>query len=104
MKSTYTEKPAEISVYSHSLGTDIFLRKNITERTDEETGQTLFECDEVQGRVKYPVNEEEVRESFEEWWKVLEEGDAPAPERDTLEKLRADIDYIAIMTGVELEG
>lgn len=50
------------------------------------------------------MTEAEVKESFEEWWKVLEEGEAPKPERDTLEKLRADIDYIAIMTGVELEG
>lgn len=101
--STYTERPAEISIYTHTLGTDLFLRKNITEVVDAETGQTLYECDEVQGRVEYPVTEDEVRESFDEWWSVLEEGETPEPEHDTLEKLRADVDYIAIMTGVELE-
>ena len=46
--------------------------------------------------------EEEVEEDFEAWYEYA--GDWQPPRVKSREQLQADIEYIAAMTGIDLEG
>ena len=86
-KSESTIKPELIDTTSSK--TTAYLRKNIIEkeRMDKETGDstTYYEYDEAK------LNKEE----YQEYLKELEIID--------IQKQRADIDYIALMSGIDLE-
>lgn len=87
VKSESTIKPELIDTTSSK--TTVYIRKNIIEkeRMDEETGESTpyYEYDETKL----------TKEEYQEYLKELEIID--------IQKQRADIDYIALMTGVDLE-
>ena len=87
VKSESTIKPELIDTTSSK--TTVYIRKNIIEkeRMDKETGDstTYYEYDEAK-----PTKEE-----YQEYLKELEIID--------IQKQRADIDYIALMSGIDLE-
>ena len=86
-KSESTIKPELIDTTSSK--TTVYIRKNIIEkeRMDKETGDstTYYEYDEAK------LNKEE----YQEYLKELEIIDT--------QKQRADLDYIALMSGIDLE-
>ena len=92
MKMNYTKSESTIKpelVDATSSKTTVYLRKNIIEkeRVDEETGESTpyYEYDEAKL----------TKEEYQEYLKELEIMD--------IQKQRADIDYIALMCGVDLE-
>ena len=92
MKMNYTKSESTIKpelVDTTYSKTTVYLRKNIIEkeRVDEETGESTpyYEYDE----------EKLTKEEYQEYLKELEIID--------IQKQRADIDYIAIMSGIDLE-
>ena len=86
-KSKSTIKPELLDTTSSK--TTVYIRKNIIEkeRIDNETGYstTYYEYDEVKL----------TKEEYQEYLKELEIID--------IQKQRADIDYIALMSGIDLE-
>ena len=92
MKMNYTKSESTIKpelVDTTSSKTTVYLRKNIIEkeRVDEETGESTpyYEYDETKLTKK----------EYQEYLKELEIID--------IKKQRADIDYIALMSGIDLE-
>ena len=87
-KSKSTIKPELLDTTSSK--TTVYIRKNIIEkeRIDNETGYstTYYEYDEVKL----------TKEEYQEYLKELEIID--------IQKQRADIDYIALMSGIDLEA
>ena len=87
VKSESTIKPESIDTTSSK--TTVCIRKNIIEkeRMDKETGDytTYYEYDEAKL----------TKEEYQEYLKELEIID--------IQKQRADIDYIALMSGIDLE-
>ena len=87
VKSESTIKPELIDTTSSK--TTVYIRKNIIEkeRMDEETGESTpyYEYDETKL----------TKEEYKEYLKELEIID--------IQKQRADIDYIALMSGIDLE-
>lgn len=96
MRAIYNERPEAVSVCVSDFGADVFLRRNIEETTDEETGQVLYACEEVQGRVPEAVAPEEVLEDFGGWWERLEQlsPSRPPTTEEQLAQLRADVDFL----------
>ena len=92
MKTNYTKSESTIKpelVDTTSSKTTVYLRKNIIEkeRMNEETGESTpyYEYDEAKL----------TKEEYQEYLKELEIVD--------IHRQRADIDYIALMCGVDLE-
>ena len=92
MKMNYTKSESTIKpqlVDTTSSKTTVYIRKNIIEkeRVDEETGESTpyYEYDETKLTKK----------EYQEYLKELEIID--------IQKQRADIDYIALMSGIDLE-
>ena len=92
MKMNYTKSESTIKpelVDTVSSKTTVYLRKNIieNERVDEETGESTpyYEYDEAKL----------TKEEYQEYLKELEIMD--------IQKQRADIDYIALVSGIDLE-
>ena len=92
MKMNYTKSESTIKpelVDTSSSKTTVYLRKNIIEkeRIDKETGDstTYYEYDEAKL----------AKEEYQEYLKELEIID--------IQKQRADIDYVALMSGIDLE-
>ena len=87
IKSQSSVKPDLIDTTSSK--TTVYIRKNIIEkeRIDNETGDstTYYEYDEAKL----------TKEEYQEYLKELEIID--------IQKQRADIDYIALMSGIDLE-
>ena len=87
VKSESTIKPQLVDATSSK--TTVYIRKNIVEkeRTDNETGDstTYYEYEEAKL----------TKEEYQEYLKELEIID--------IQKQRADIDYIALMSGIDLE-
>ena len=87
VKSSSSVKPDLIDTTSSK--TTVYIRQNIVEnqRTDEISGETstFYEYDEAKLS----------KEEYQEYLKELEIID--------IQKQRADIDYIAIMSGIDLE-
>ena len=87
IKSQSSVKPDLIDTTSSK--TTVYIRKNIIEkeRMDKETGDsaTYYEYDEAKL----------TKEEYQEYLKELEIID--------IQKQRADIDYIALMSGIDLE-
>ena len=92
MKMNYVKSESAIKpelIDTTSSKTTAYIRKNIIEkeRIDNETGvsTTYYEYDEVKL----------TKEEYQEYLKELEIMD--------IQKQRADIDYIALMSGIDLE-
>ena len=92
MKMNYTKSESTIKpelVDTTSSKTTAYIRKNIIEkeRIDKETGDstTYYEYDEAKL----------AKEEYQEYLKELEIMD--------IQKQRADIDYIALFSGIDLE-
>ena len=92
MKMNYVKSESSIKpelIDTTSSKTTVYIRKNIIEkeRIDNETGDstTYYEYDEA----KF------TKEEYQEYLKELEIID--------IQKQRADIDYIALMSGIDLE-
>ena len=87
IKSESTIKPELVDTTSSK--TTVYLRKNIVEKEimNEETGESTlyYEYDEAKL----------TKEEYQEYLKELEIMD--------IQKQRADIDYIALMSGIDLE-
>ena len=87
VKSSSSVKPELVDTTSSK--TTAYLRKNIIEkeRVDEETGESTpyYEYDEAKL----------TKEEYQEYLKELEIID--------IQKQRADIDYIALVSGIDLE-
>lgn len=97
VRAIYNERPEAVSVCVSDFGADIFLRRDIEEATiDEETGQVMYACEEVQGRVPEAVAPEEVLEDFGGWWERLEQlsPSRPPTTEEQLAQLRADVDFL----------
>lgn len=77
-KECYLLQPLTVELHEVDTGTDIILRKNIsqTEREDEHNGEVIksavWECEEVQYRYKGKVTEQDVTEKFDYWWEIAE--------------------------------
>lgn len=83
-RECYSLQPPRIELYPVFSGTDIILRKNITETEKEEPEKyTAWECDEVQFHYRGETTREEIEEDFEYWFKKAEE----ASESSDAEKL-----------------
>ena len=92
MKMNYVKSESAIKpelIDTTSSKTTVYIRKNIIEkeRIDKETGDsaTYYEYDEAKL----------TKEEYQEYLKELEIID--------IQKQRADIDYIALMSGIDLE-
>lgn len=63
----YTLKPCAVQVFPVDGGTDIILRRNITEVTAED-GTPAWMCEERQFRHKGSVSANEIEGDFDTWW------------------------------------
>lgn len=104
--STSAEKQRDIEILPGEEVTQIYLRTDHREVEDTEEGMTgtHWECEEA--FMACPSDEaptaEEIEEAFEDWFEYAAEW--TAPKQKSLAQLQADIEYIAAMTGVELEA
>lgn len=104
--STSAEKQQNIEIIIQEGTAQIYLRADHHEA--DETGEGMtgkhWECDEA--FMVCPEEEaptaEEIGEAFEDWFDYAAEW--TAPKQKSLAQLQADIEYIAAMTGVELEA
>ena len=87
VKSESTIKPELIDTTSSK--TTVYIRKNIIEkeRIDKETGDSTTYYEYVEAKL--------TKKEYQEYLKELEIID--------IQKQRADIDYIALMSGIDLE-
>lgn len=87
--------------------TDVWLRRNFhtLTRDDPDGGTfTVHTAEEAQLRIREHINDEEADERFAELWGLAAEYNPATytPPTDTLEIIRADVDFIAMETGVDL--
>lgn len=78
---------------------DVYLRKELPPEIDAE-GEEVFVYDEVNFKISSDITQQRIEENFELLFndsKALDERELPLEEKN-----RADIDYLAVMTGVEL--
>ena len=103
--SQSAEKQEDIEILMQNGIAQIYLRQDHQEVPDagEQEG-THWECDEA--FMECPDDEapdaEEVEEDFEAWFEYAAEWQPPRVKSP--EQLQADIEYIAAMTGIDLEG
>ena len=77
-KALYTERPAPIHYMELPTGAaDLWLRKNITEVTDPETGAVGYEADEAYMRTN--ATEAEVQADFEGFYTLASAWEPPVP-------------------------
>ncbi len=101
MQITYARKPYNPVDY-HILPNgyvDVFMHKNETTETDDE-GDLFYTAEEVYFQIDKSVTKEQIESNFDYFWNDAEK--CAIPEQPLELRNRADIDYIAIMTGVEL--
>lgn len=104
--SSSAEKQRDIEILPGEEVTQIYLRTDHREVEDTGEGMTggHWECEEA--FMACPTDEaptaEEIEEAFEDWFEYAAEW--TAPKQKSLAQLQADIEYIAAMTGVELEA
>ena len=107
----YNIKPKEAECFAHGGGTDVIMRQNIRQveqhsgspEGSEEAPQTVWECEEWQFRQSGILTPDEVKADWKRYW-----GYTPIPVHQKtglaaeLEAVRADVDYVAMMAGVDL--
>ncbi len=83
-RETYASRPQEVEVFPLEKGTDIILRKNIEEVTEEEGGKpyTVWECEELQCRTTETVTVVDVTNNFDAWWAYAESYKAQEAENE----------------------
>lgn len=100
MKESYVCRPPEVEAHSHGGGTDIILRKNIAEVTDEEG--VRWECEERQMRSENDVRVEDVLHSFPAFWAIA--GGEKTPTQLQEEKISemSECCHAAITAGIDI--
>ena len=100
MKSYNTQKMKSVSYYSLPDGmADVYLRRELPTEKDED-GNDIYVYEEVGFKISADIMEDEIRDNFD---LLFEDAHALDKKEVTLEERnKADIDYIAIMTGVDL--
>lgn len=87
-KAYFTEQPDDIKYMRlpSSDTADLWLRKNIAEVTDPETGAVSYEADEAYMRTT--ATEAEITADFDAWYETASAWEPPAPEKkpDTQEE------------------
>ena len=80
-KAYYTERPDSIKYMSlPSADTaDLWMRKNITEVTDPETGAKSYEADEAYMRTN--ATKAEITAGFDAWFETASAWEPPVPEK-----------------------
>lgn len=104
--STSAEKQRDVEILVKDEVAQIYLRcdHREVEDTGEDVTGTHWECEEAYMccPAEEAPAEEEIEEAFEDWFDYAAEW--TAPKQKSLAQLQADIEYIAAMTGVELEA
>ena len=88
MVENYAQRPAEASVFYHSEGTDVILRRNIklvdrpAEGPSGSSDQPTWECEERQYRYPGKLTLQEVQADPDKWWAYMPP-DPVKPKTDT---------------------
>jgi len=100
MKSYNTQKMKSVSYYSLPDGmAEVYLRRQLPIEKDEE-GNDVYVYEEVNFKISADITEDTIKNNFN---LLFEDAHALDVKEVSLEERnRADIDYVAIMTGVEL--
>ena len=101
LKSYTNTAMPKISYFVHPDGkmVDVYLRKQLPTEVDAE-GEVVFVYDEVAFKISRDITQQQIEENFELLFsdsKALDERELPLEEKN-----RADIEYLAVMTGVKL--
>ncbi|MBR4472505.1 MAG: hypothetical protein IKS55_02600 [Oscillospiraceae bacterium] len=101
--SQSAEKQRDIEIDIRNGIARIFLRSDHQEVPDPEEESTHWECSEafMECPDSDAPDEEEIEEDFESWFEYAAEWQPPRVK--SVAQLQADIEYIAAMTGVDLE-
>lgn len=86
-KESYLWKPQKVEVHAAKKGTDVILRRDITQitRKEESTEETVWECEERQFRYNEKLTEETILSNFDYFW-ALAEGKAEEEATDEAAK------------------
>lgn len=73
-RESYLWKPQELEVHAVKNGTDIILRRDITQTTrkEENVEETVWECEERQFRYNGTLTDEKVSKNFNYYWSLAE--------------------------------
>jgi len=101
--SQSAEKQQDIEINVRKGIAEIYLRADHQEAADPEGEGTHWECEEayMMCAEEDAPSAEEIEEDFEAWFEYAAEWQPPRMK--SMAQLQADIEYIAAMTGVELE-
>lgn len=79
---------------------DLYLRKNIRSetRTEGEAEYSVWVYDEAYMQLDEDATAEEIESEFDLWFEYASEWEAEKP--NTIEQLRADVDYLLAITEV----
>jgi len=102
--SQSAQKQEDIEILTRNGIAQIYLRTNHNEVEDLDGEVTHWECDEafMECEDSEAPTIEEVEEDFEAWFEYAEEWQPPRLRSQA--QLQADIEYIAAMSGIDLEG
>lgn len=103
-KAYFTEQPDSIKYMPlpSSDTADLWMRKNIAEVTDPETGEVSYEADEAYMRTNISLSE--IETDFEFWWEVAAFWSAEQPAEDEEEKEESrDAEKLAEIAGSMLD-
>ena len=103
--SQSAEKQKDIEIVIQDGIARIYLRTDHVEIEDVgETGGIHWECEEayMECADADAPEEEEVEEDFEAWFEYA--GDWQPGRTKSLRQIQADVEFIAAMTGIDLEG
>ena len=102
--SQSAEQQQDIEIQIRNGIARIYLRADHQEVPDTEGEGTHWECEEayMECADADAPEVEEVEEDFEAWFEYV--SDWQPPRLKSWEQLQADIEYIAAMTGIDLEG
>lgn len=105
-KACYTERPDSIKYMSlPSGGADAWMRKNITEATDPETGNMSYKADEAYMRTS--ATEDEISSDFDIWfetasaWQPFIPKSKPDTQEQRIKALTEELKALKIILGVE---
>lgn len=83
-KAFYTQRPDSIKYMRLPSGdADLWMRKNITETVDSETGVVSYEADEVY--MLTSATEQEIAADFNAWYNTAASWQAPTPQKPPTE-------------------
>ena len=102
--SAEKQKDVEVNIFDGTA--HIYLRANHAEKTGDGEGSeggSFWECEEAYMTCDADdaPTIDEIGEAFDAWFGYV--SDWQAPKEKTLKELQADIEYIAAMSGIDLE-